>query len=362
MANDIQNIINKTELNLQDLSQLLNLEGEEQKLLFRKAEEVQLKYVGNKVYYRGLIEFSNVCSKNCYYCGIRKDNKNVERYNISDDDIVNAAVFAWKNRYASIVIQGGERSDNHFVNRIDHLIKRIKEATNAEIGITLSLGEQTKETYQKWFNSGAHRYLLRIESSTKELYEQIHPKDELHHFNTRLNCLHLLRKIGYQTGTGVMIGLPGQTFDDLARDLLFMKEFDIDMCGMGPYIEHKDTPLYKERHKLWHIGKRFNTALNMIAVLRILMKDINIAAATALQAIDPMGREKALKHGANVIMPNITPTLNRKNYQLYENKPCIDEGAEDCGNCMNMRIELANREVGLGQWGDSKHYFNRTNP
>ncbi len=357
----IESIINKEEYNVSDLTTLLQLEGDEQKLLFKKAEEVQLKFVGKKVFYRGLIEFSNVCAKNCYYCGIRKDNNVVERYNIDDKDIIDAALFAWKNRYASLVIQGGERNDPHFINRIDNLIQQIKQETNGDLGITLSLGEQTEETYQKWYNSGAHRYLLRIESSKQELYEQIHPNDELHDYNQRMQALKALKKVGYQTGTGVMVGLPGQTFEDLANDLMFMKGFDIDMCGMGPYVEHQDTPLYERRAELWPIKKRFGTTLNMIALLRILMKDINIAAATALQAIDPMGREKALKIGANVIMPNITPTANRKNYQLYENKPCTDEGAEDCGNCLSMRIELADREIGLGEWGDSKHYFNRKN-
>ncbi len=358
---EIESIINKKEYNLADLTTLLQLEGDEQKLLFKKAEEIQLNFVGKKVYYRGLIEFSNVCAKNCFYCGIRKDNKEVERYNIEDKDIIDAAIFAWKNKYASLVIQGGERTDQHFINRIDKLVQEIKRETNGDLGITLSLGEQTEETYQKWFNSGAHRYLLRIESSNQKLYEQIHPKDELHDYNQRLNALKTLKKVGYQTGTGVMVGLPGQTFEDLANDLLFMKGFDIDMCGMGPYIEHQDTPLYERKEELWPIKKRFSTTLNMIALLRIIMKDINIAAATALQAIDPMGREKALKIGANVMMPNITPTVNRKNYQLYENKPCTDEGAEDCGNCLSMRIELADREIGLGEWGDSIHYYNRKN-
>ncbi len=358
---NIQSIIDKKEYSFQDITTLLQLEGDDQKLLFKKSEDTQLKYVGNKVFYRGLVEFSNVCTKNCYYCGIRKDNNNVDRYNIEDKDIIEAAIFAWKNRYASIVIQGGERSDEHYINQIDRLIQQIKKETHGDLGITLSLGEQTLETYQKWYNSGAHRYLLRIESSNQNLYEQIHPKDQLHDYNQRIEALKSLRKAEYQVGTGVMVGLPGQSFEDLANDLLFMKRIDIDMCGMGPYIEHQDTPLFKRRGKLWPIKKRFSTTLNMIALLRIIMKDINIAAATALQAIDPMGREKALKIGANVIMPNITPTLNRKNYQLYENKPCTDEGAEDCGNCLSMRIELANRKIGLGEWGDSKHYYKRKN-
>ncbi|TLX75998.1 [FeFe] hydrogenase H-cluster radical SAM maturase HydE [Labilibacter sediminis] len=359
MKKNIEDILAKDELEFQDIVTLLDTEGDEQKLLFDKAQQVQLDCIGKKVFYRGLVEFSNVCSKNCFYCGIRKDNTSVERYNLEDEHILEAAQFAWKNKYASMVLQAGERSDDFFINRVDNLLQKIKELTNGELGITISLGEQTEETYKRWFKSGAHRYLLRIESSSKVLYNQIHPDNDEHDFERRLSCLRTLRKVGYQTGTGVMVGLPWQTYEDLARDLLFMRDFDIDMCGMGPYIEHQDTPLYKHKNILWPIKKRFSVTLNMIAILRIIMKDINIAAATALQAIDPMGREKALRIGANVIMPNITPTLHRKDYQLYENKPCTDEGAEDCGNCMSMRIELAGREVGLGEWGDSKHFFKR---
>ena len=258
-----------------------------------------------------------------------------------------------------MVLQAGERNDNVFADRVDNLLKKIKEVTNGELGITISLGEQTEETYQRWFESGAHRYLLRIESSSKVLYNQIHPDNDGHDFDNRIKCLQTLKKVGYQTGTGVMVGLPWQTYEDLASDLIFMRDFDIDMCGMGPYIEHEQTPLYSHKDMLWPIKTRFLVTLNMIAILRIIMKDINIAAATALQAIDPMGREKALRVGANVIMPNITPTLHRKDYQLYQNKPCTDEGAEDCGNCLSMRIQMADREVGLGEWGDSKHFYNR---
>ena len=359
MTGNIQDILAKETLEFKDIVQLLKTEGEEQKLLFAGAQEVQLNQVGKKVFYRGLVEFSNVCSKNCFYCGIRKDNKEVERYNLEDGHIIEAAKFAYENNYASMVLQSGERSDDFFIERVDNLLKQIKKVTNGELGITISLGEQTEETYKRWFDSGAHRYLLRIESSNKVLFGQIHPNNDSHDFENRLKCLHSLRKVGYQVGTGVMIGLPWQTYEDLANDLLFMKDFDIDMVGMGPYIEHEQTPLYKYKNILWPIEKRLSVALNMIAVLRILMKDINIAAATALQAIDPMGREKALRIGANVIMPNITPTLHRKDYALYENKPCTDEGAEDCGNCLSMRIQMADREVGLGEWGDSKHYFRR---
>lgn len=361
MSNNINNIL-KGDLGVRELAYLLQLKGADQKLLFSKAQEVQLANVGRKVFYRGLVEFSNVCAKDCFYCGIRKGNKEIDRYNIEDEHIVNAAKFAWENKYSSMVLQAGERNDSAFIDRVTKLLKTIKQETNNELGITISLGEQTADTYKKWFDSGAHRYLLRIETSSPVLYKQLHPDNQMHDYTERVSCLDSLRNVGYQVGTGVMIGLPWQTYEDLARDLLFMKERDIDMCGMGPYIEHEDTPLYAQKEMLWPIEERFNTSLNMIALLRILMKDINIAATTALQAIDPMGREKALKIGANVIMPNITPTAHRKDYQLYQNKPCTDEGAEDCGNCMSIRIEMADREPGLGEWGDSPHFQNRTTP
>jgi len=253
-------------------------------------------------------------------------------------------------------LQSGELESKTFTNRIERLIKEIKRVSDGKLGITLSVGEQSLETYKRWFDSGAHRYLLRIESSGKELYYKIHPNDAHHSYEKRQQALYDLKTAGYQVGTGVMIGLPWQTTEDLANDLIFMKEFDIDMCGMGPYIEHPDTPLIEHSDILKPLEERFYLALKMIAVLRIMMKDINIAAATALQAIDPMGREKAVKIGANVIMPNITPGLYRNDYKLYNNKPCISEEAEDCSNCLEARIAMTGNKIGYGEWGDSKHF------
>ena len=280
----------------------------------------------------------------------------VERYDLTNEQILEAVQFAHENKYASVVLQGGERDDDEFIDRIEKLLIKSKEITKNEIGITLSLGEQTLETYQRWFSAGAHRYLLRIETSNKELYYRIHPQNRKHNFERRIQALYDLKRAGYQTGTGVMIALPFQTIEDLANDLLFFKKFDIDMVGMGPYIEHTETPLYDFKDSLLPLKERFYLSLRMIASLRILMKDINIAAATALQAIDPIGREKAVKAGANVIMPNITPTSKRTNYQLYENKPCIDEGADDCITCLEARITIAGDTVAYGEWGDSPHF------
>nr|WP_246222933.1 [FeFe] hydrogenase H-cluster radical SAM maturase HydE [Draconibacterium halophilum] len=344
----------------QEIIQLLKATGEERTALLTRAQEVKVKETGNKVYFRGLVEFSNICAKDCLYCGIRKGNEKVIRYDVSDDEILESCRFAWENNFASVVLQSGELSSPTFIKRVDDLLKKIKQISNGELGITLSCGEQSQETYRRWFESGAHRYLLRIESSNRELYYKIHPENEIHSFEKRIEALRSLKNTGYQVGTGVMIGLPFQTYEHLADDLLFFKKLDIDMCGMGPYIEHEDTPLYQHRHLLKTKQERFDLALNMIAVLRLLMPDINIAAATALQAIDPAGREKALAIGANVIMPNLTPTAYREEYQLYEDKPCLDEDAELCRNCLEARIHMAGSEIGYGEWGDSKHFYIRS--
>ncbi len=355
----VREILEQKDFTRDEIGQLLQSEGDDRVLLLKKAKQVKESTVGKKVFFRGLVEFSNVCSKDCLYCGIRKSNKNVVRYQASDNEILDACRFAWENRFGSVVLQSGELTSQTFVKRVDTLLKKIKQLSNNELGITLSCGEQSQETYRRWFESGAHRYLLRIEASNPALYYKIHPNTKKHSFEIRKEALQFLRETGYQVGTGVMIGLPFQTIDDLAGDLLFFKETDIDMCGMGPYIEHENTPLYAFRHLLKSRQERFDLALNMIAVLRLLMPDINIAAATALQAIDPAGREKALAVGANVIMPNLTPCEYRKEYLLYEDKPCLDEDAELCRNCLEARIELAGSEIGYGEWGDSKHFFNR---
>lgn len=351
--------LEKERLKKEDLIAMLSAKGDERKMLFEKAIEVKQKFVGNKVFFRGLIEFSNICSKDCYYCGIRKGNEEVARYNLSDEEILEAASYAYENKYGSVVIQGGEIESPAFTMRIENLLNEIKKLSNNDLGITLSLGEQKRETYQRWMDAGAHRYLLRIESSNRELYNKIHPQNEHHEFDSRYDCLRTLQDIGYQTGTGVMIGLPFQTVEHLSEDLLFMQEFDVDMVGMGPYIEHHETPLYQYKDKLIPIKERFELSLNMIATLRILLKDINIAAATALQAIDPIGREKAVKIGANIIMPNVTPGLFRNDYALYENKPCTDEDPDQCKSCLDVRIQLADGEIGYGEWGDSLHFKNR---
>jgi len=343
----------------EEIITLLEAKDAERQLLFQRARDIKIKEIGKKVHFRGLVEFSNICGKDCYYCGIRKSNREVRRYDLTDEQILEAARFAYENRYGSFVMQSGELESPAFTFRIENLLKEIKKLSHGKLGITLSLGEQDEEVYKRWFSAGAHRYLLRIETSNPGLYQRYHPSDTLHGYARRLTCLKTLQRIGYQTGTGVMIGLPFQTIDDLADDLLFMKEFDIDMVGMGPYIEHRYTPMYQYRHELLPIEERFDLSLKMIAVLRFLMRDINIAAATALQSIDPLGREKAIKVGANIIMPNITPGKFRNDYALYENKPCVDEEPEECTGCLDVRIQLAEEEIGYNEWGDSKHFHKK---
>ena len=352
----VAEIIDQKLFSKENIATLLRSEGADGLLVLKKAGELKLKTLGNKVYFRGLIELSNVCEKDCLYCGIRKSNRAVDRYNLTDEEVLDAASFAYRENYGSLVVQSGEVTNEAFVTRIERLIVQIKELSDNKLGITLSLGEQTESVYMRWYAAGAHRYLLRIESSNPEHYKQIHPDDGHHTFGQRLTALNLLKQTGYQTGTGVMIGTPGQTIEDLADDLLFFKDFDIDMVGMGPFIEHDDTPFKNPATDSLPLSERFNLSLKMIAILRLLMPDINIAATTALQAIDPLGREKAVKAGANIIMPNITPGSYRNNYLLYNNKPCTDEGPEQCSGCLDARLSLADSEIGYGEWGDSLHF------
>lgn len=359
MSYSIDNLLLKEELSHSDLVVLLNLQGEDKTKLFSQSAEIKKQFVGNKVYFRGLVELSNICSKNCHYCGIRAGNTKPQRYMVTEDEVLEAARFALENGYGSMVLQSGERCDEAFVETVSSLLKKIKKLSEGKLGITLSMGEQTESTYREWFTHGAHRYLIRIETSDRDLYYKIHPNNKKHDFDTRINALKLLREIGYNVGSGVMIGLPFQTLEHLAGDLLFLKNMDVDMVGMGPFIEHEDTPLFKFKDRLWPKKERFDVSLKMVSLLRIMMKDINIAATTAMQAIDGRGREKALKVGANIIMPNLTPLKYREDYLLYEDKPCLDEDASECRNCLEARIHMAGDEIGFGEWGDSKHFAKR---
>ena len=349
-----------TTLSKDELIQLLSAKGEEEQSLFNRAAEIKQLHIGNTVYLRGLIELSNACEKDCYYCGIRRSNTLTHRYAVTHDEVIQAAKMAYEKGMGSIAIQSGEVASKAFTYKIDQILKAVYALSDGKLGVTLSCGEQSEETYRRWFESGAHRYLLRIESSSEELYNRIHPQDDTHRFSKRLNALETLKKVGYQTGTGVMIGLPFQTLKHLADDLLFMKQFDIDMCGMGPYIEHAETPLYRYKKELPPLAKRLELSFKMVALLRILMPDINIAATTALQAIKKNGREKAIQIGANILMPNITPKQYRDDYFLYQNKPVSANSDEDELTFLEQRLEAIGHKIGYFERGDSRHYLQKS--
>jgi biotin synthase len=279
---------------------------------------------------------------------------------LDDEEVVAAAKLAYKKRFGSLVIQSGERSDAYFVDKVAELLRSITAQTDGKLHITLSMGEQTEDTYRLWRECGAHRYLLRIEASNPDLYQKLHPVDDLHSFEKRVEALRLLRKTGYQVGTGVMIGLPFQSLDDLVNDLLFIQKMDIDMVGMGPYIEHEATPLFKYADQLLPKAARFELSMKMVALLRIMMPTINIAATTAMQTLHPNGREFALKVGANVIMPNLTPLKYREGYLLYENKPNLHEETDVSLEKLGEAIAKAGCVWSPDEWGDSRHYRERS--
>ncbi len=348
-----EDLLNKDCLEKDDIVRLLATEGEDMARLMKRALEVKLSRLDNRVHLRGLVEYSNVCRKSCLYCGVRGGNTKVERYTLSEEEALECARLAHKLGYGSVAIQAGERTDPGFVESITRIIRRIKAIDNGALGITLSLGEQTPEVYRRWFEAGAHRYLLRIESSCEELYYKIHPHDERHDFHQRLACIDSLLSIGYQTGTGVMVGLPFQTLEHLAGDLLFFKEKDVAMVGMGPYIPHPDTPLYPYASLVPPVKDRMNLTLKMIAILRLMMPEINMVAATANQTIDPMGREKSILAGANVIMPNLTPNEYREDYLIYPDKACVSDKPDECFSCLNIRMKSIGHEILYNAWGDS---------
>jgi len=320
--------------------------------ILKEAYDVKVENIGSKVFLRGLIELSNICIKNCLYCGIRKENEHVHRYELSDDQVLEAAKFAWEAGYGSLVLQAGERVSSEYTGKVTRLIRKIKEMSGGKLGISLSLGEQSRDVFQEWFDAGAHRYLLRIESSNPELYAKIHPANNLHSWERRVQALRDLKDIGFQTGTGVMIGLPYQTLDDLADDLMFIKNMGIHMVGMGPYLTHSETPM----GSLGITTTDLSLTLKMVAALRLLMPRINIAATTAMQVVDPEGREKAVLAGANIIMPNMTITEVRESYQIYENKPGIKDDAAISKTKLETNLGKKGIEIGWGEWGDSRAF------
>ena len=345
-----------------DIIALLSSEGPAEKQLLQRGLQTKLDNLDNCVHLRGLIEYSSRCGKNCYYCGLRRDNTKACRYSMSDDEVLACAKMAMHLHYGSIAIQCGERSDSHFVDKITDLVKRIKDLSHGSLGITLSCGEQSEATFRRWFEAGAHRYLLRIEASNRELYYKIHPHDDLHDFDRRVQCIDNLIAIGYQTGTGCMIGLPFQTVGDLADDLLFFQKKNVAMVGMGPFIPHPDTPLWDLRDQIPSSHDRIRLTMKMIATLRIMMPKINMVAATADQTLDPDGREKAIAAGANVIMPNLSPNEYRKEYLIYPDKPCVSDDAIACKNELESRLASIGHQVLYDAWGDSVAFTNSHQP
>jgi biotin synthase len=343
------------------LARILAAEApEEVEAIRAAAERVLLANCGDAVRLRGLVEFSNQCVCDCFYCGIRRGNQTLQRYTLSIDEIVECARLCATRGYGSVVLQSGERRDTKFAHFVAEAVVTIKQETRSAqlpegLGITLCVGEQAAETYARWFEAGAHRYLLRIESSSPALFARLHPPEQS--FETRVHCLETLKKIGYQVGTGIMIGLPGQSIDDLVGDLLFFQEMGVDMIGMGPYLPHAQAVL---PGTLPSAQTRMQLALKMVAAARLLLRDVNIAATTALQTLADDGREQALRFGANVIMPQLTPQRVRGIYALYEGKAGLDDDAEKGAAGLERRLHSLGRRIARNDWGDSPHFFKRT--
>lgn len=318
-----------------------NITDEDQEYLIEKANDIRMQNYGNKVYMRGLIEFTNYCKRDCMYCGIRKSNKNADRYRLTFDEIIQCADIGDKLGYKTYVLQGGE--DAYFTDeRMIEIIKEIKKR-HPNNAITLSLGERSYESYKKLYEAGADRYLLRHETASKHLYDKLHPGAS---FEERMQCLRNLKEIGYQAGAGFMVGLPGQTNEDLVNDLLFVKEFKPEMCGIGPFIPQKDTPLGEE------IGGTLEKTVIMLAIIRLLLPDVLLPASTALGSVDPLGREKGIKAGGNVVMPNLSPTEVRDKYALYDGKICTGDEAAECRMCIEGRMRRFGYEVEVNR-GDN---------
>lgn len=365
----IAEIVKQTEFRNEDIIRLLSVtDPEEAAILQKAAYDRATQTVGNNVYYRGLIEFSNICTLDCRYCGIRKSNHNVPRYELDKNTIVEAAIWAAQNHYGSICLQSGERRDPKFINFVTDVLRTIHEKTVSPelphgLGITLSLGEQTLEVYQQWAQASGNpiglRYLLRFETSNPKLFDHLHNAPGREKGLERpYQALADLRQAGYQVGSGVMIGIPGQTLEDLCQDIRTFQKLDLDMIGMGPYITSDGADMLGEG--MMEEKALMRLSLNMIATTRLVIPDINIAAATALHALEENGREKGILHGCNVIMPNITPRLVRKNYQLYANKPFIEQEPSDTNHYLQHSIQSTGREVALNVLGSSKHWKNRT--
>lgn len=312
-------------------------------LLFAEADRVRREVYGIDVYLRGLIEFTNVCKNNCFYCGIRRDNHNVSRYRLTEEEILSCCAEGFSLGYRTFVLQGGEDpfyTDEKLVTIVSEIRKRFPSCA-----ITLSVGEKSRASYQAYFDAGADRYLLRHETADGDHYAKLHPASMS--LENRKRCLFDLKEIGYQVGAGMMIGSPYQTTENLLHDLRFLEELGPHMIGIGPYLTHRDTPFRDMPNG------SLSMTLRLIAILRLMFPRALIPATTALGTIHPKGREMGLRAGANVIMPNLSPKDVRKKYELYENKICTGEEAAECRVCLDRRVEAAGYRVVCSR-GDAK--------
>lgn len=322
---------------------LLDLSKEEEAYLYEKARITAQRVYGKRIFLRGLIEFTNICKNNCYYCGIRRGNANVHRYRLTEEQILDCANQGYELGFRTIVLQGGE--DNYFTDeKICKLVCAIKNQ-HPDVAVTLSIGERERESYQAFFDAGADRYLLRHETADEAHYGMLHPKELL--LEHRKDCLRKLKDIGFQTGCGIMVGSPYQTKEHILKDIRFMQELNPQMIGIGPFIPHKDTPFRGEQP-----GSLTDT-LHLLAILRLIFPAVLLPATTALGTIHPKGRELGVLAGANVIMPNLSPTDVRKDYMLYDGKICTQDEAASCQHCIEARMRSIGYQVVVDR-GDYK--------
>ena len=314
-----------------------NMTKEDTSYLFKRAYEKKEKFYGNRVFLRGLIEISNYCKMGCRYCGINYKVKRADRYRLTKEQIVESCADGYSLGYRTFVMQGGE--DPYFTDDVLVDIISTLKATYEDIRITLSLGERSKESYQNLYNAGADRYLLRHETASRRLYEHLHPS--FMSFDNRRECLKNLREIGFQAGSGMMIGSPTQTNEELVEDLLFLKELDPHMVGVGPYLCHSDTELAGNEH-----GGLYET-LCMVALVRLLLPKALLPSTTALGTLSPTGREQGLLAGANVMMPNISPAENKIKYEIYQNKACSTETLLEYHNSLEKKVNSFGHVIDL---------------
>ena len=296
-----------------------------------EAVHIRKQYYGTKVYTRGLIEFTNYCKNNCYYCGIRRENKEAQHYRLTKEEILDCCKNGYELGFRTFVLQGGE--DPWYTDdRMVEIIQSIK-SEYPDCALTLSIGEKSFESYRRFREAGADRYLLRHETAAHMHYGKLHPAEMS--LSNRKQCLYDLKKLGYQVGAGFMVGSPGQTYEELAEDLVFLSELQPQMVGIGPFIPHHSTPFAGEP------AGSVELTLRLLSIIRILLPAVLLPATTALGTLDPRGREKGLAAGANVVMPNLSPVKNRKQYDLYDNKICTGEEAAECRTCLARRVESA---------------------